>query len=66
MQRAARWDGACFYIVLGGRRRRDPEQDRALIRSLATAGATWWIEYVPPGERDEMRASIERGLLRVE
>jgi alkanesulfonate monooxygenase SsuD/methylene tetrahydromethanopterin reductase-like flavin-dependent oxidoreductase (luciferase family) len=60
---------APFDIALGGRHRGDDqEQERALIRSLAEAGATWWIEYVPPqiGGLDAIRASIERGPLRVD
>lgn len=37
-----------FDIALGGRSRDDDwEKDRALIRSLAEAGATWWIERGP-------------------
>jgi alkanesulfonate monooxygenase SsuD/methylene tetrahydromethanopterin reductase-like flavin-dependent oxidoreductase (luciferase family) len=58
-----------FDIALGGRpRSEDWERDRALIRSLAEAGATWWIEYLPPGMGglDAMRACIERGPLRIE
>ena len=58
-----------FDIVLGGRMRDDDwEKDRALIRSLAEAGATWWLEYLPPevGGLSEFRARVERGPLRVE
>ena len=58
-----------FDIALGGRpRSEDWERDRALIRSLAEAGATWWIEYLPPGMGglDAMRACIEGGPLRIE
>ena len=57
-----------FDIALGGRpRSEDWEKDRALIRSLAEAGATW-IEYLPPvtGGLDAMYAGIERGPLRIE
>ncbi|HLF28744.1 MAG TPA: hypothetical protein VJG32_20640 [Anaerolineae bacterium] len=32
----------------------------------AFAGATWWIEYLPPDEYQGMRACIERGPLRIE
>jgi alkanesulfonate monooxygenase SsuD/methylene tetrahydromethanopterin reductase-like flavin-dependent oxidoreductase (luciferase family) len=39
---------------------------RALIRALAEAGATWWVEYLPPAEDDEMRAGVERGPLQVD
>jgi len=56
-----------FDIALGGRRRgADWEKERKLIRSLAEAGATWWIEWVPPAELDVMRTCIERGPLRID
>jgi alkanesulfonate monooxygenase SsuD/methylene tetrahydromethanopterin reductase-like flavin-dependent oxidoreductase (luciferase family) len=60
---------ASFDIALGGGgRSEDWEQERALIRSLAEAGATWWIEYLPPwlGGLDEMRQCITRGPLRID
>ncbi|GCE31854.1 luciferase-like protein [Dictyobacter alpinus] len=56
-----------YEIKLGGRSRsEDWEKDRALMRSLAGAGVTWWVEYVPAGELTTMRASIERGPLHIE
>ncbi len=55
-----------FDIALGGRRRRNPKQDRAHIRSVAEAGATWWNEYIPPAKLEAMRKAIQRGPLRVE
>ena len=56
-----------YEIMLGGRKRADDwEQDRALIKSLAVAGITWWVEYVPAGELEAMRESVKRGPLRVE
>ncbi len=55
-----------FDLAPGGRARKDPDADRALIRSLAEAGATWWVEYVPAAERDVMVAGIERGPLRID
>jgi len=58
-----------FDIVLGGRPRHDDwDHDRALIRSLAEVGATWWVEYLPPGMGglDVMQSAIRRGPLRVE
>jgi alkanesulfonate monooxygenase SsuD/methylene tetrahydromethanopterin reductase-like flavin-dependent oxidoreductase (luciferase family) len=56
-----------FDIALGGRERGDDwERDRSTIRSLAGAGATWWIEYIPVGELEGMRASVKRGPLRVD
>jgi alkanesulfonate monooxygenase SsuD/methylene tetrahydromethanopterin reductase-like flavin-dependent oxidoreductase (luciferase family) len=59
---------APFDIALGGRQRADDwDKDRELIRSFGEAGATWWIEYVPPGVGGlaEARAHIDRGPLRV-
>jgi len=56
-----------YEIKLGGRSRSDDwEQDRALMRSLAEAGVTWWVEYVPADELEVMRASVLRGPLRIE
>ncbi len=62
----ARAGDGSFEIAVGGRRRR-PEWDaeRAHIRSVAQAGATWWTEYVPPDEIGKMRATIGRGPLRI-
>lgn len=60
---------APFDIVLGGRQRgANWEQERALINSLAQAGATWWIEYLPPelGALDVIRKAIARGPLRID
>lgn len=56
-----------FEIVVGGRKRgEDWEAERALIASLAEAGATWWIEYIPVGFGDlaDIRARISAGPLR--
>jgi hypothetical protein len=53
-------------VVGGGQRRAGWEQERALIRSLAEAGTTWWVEYVPPAELDVMRQAISRGPLRID
>lgn len=30
------------------------------------AGATWWQEWIPPGDFATMRADIARGQLRIE
>ena len=57
---------APFDIVVGGKPRdADWEKDRTLIRSLAEAGATWYVEYLPPNELEVMRTRIERGPLRI-
>ena len=56
-----------FDIVVGGRQRRaDWALERAHIRSVADAGATWWVEHIEPADFDAMRAAIERGPLRAE
>jgi len=56
-----------FDIAIGGRERgADWDQERAMIRSLADAGATWWLEGVEPADLDVMRASIKRGPLRID
>ncbi len=49
-----------FDIVLGGRSRGpDWEQERALIKSLAEAGATRWSEYIEPAMLNNMQACVE-------
>jgi alkanesulfonate monooxygenase SsuD/methylene tetrahydromethanopterin reductase-like flavin-dependent oxidoreductase (luciferase family) len=59
--------GRPYEIKLGGRSRsEDWEQDRALMKSLAEAGVTWWVEYVPASELETMRESVRRGPLRIE
>ncbi len=58
-----------FDIAIGGRERsNDWDKERTLIRSFADAGATWWIEYVPPrvGDRNAAIACIKRGPLRID
>lgn len=60
---------APFDIALGGRQRdANWEKERALIKSLAEAGATWWVEYMPPeiGGIDEVRQAIKQGPLRID
>ena len=55
-----------FDIAIGGRLRRDDwEQERDYIRSIAGAGATWWMEGCPLDELEVMRARIKRGPLRI-
>ena len=64
-----RGTGAAFDIALGGRQRyEDWDAERAFIKSLAEAGATWWVEYVPPeiGGPAEFRAAVQRGPLRID
>jgi len=56
-----------FDIAIGGRERSaDWDRERATIKSLADAGATWWLEGVEPADLDAMRASVKRGPLRID
>jgi len=55
-----------FAVCIGGvGRGSDWERERASIRSLAEAGATWWNEWVPPGDLERTREAISRGPLRI-
>ena len=59
-------DPGNFDIVVGGEERReDWEEERSVIHSLAEAGATWWLEWVPAAGFEEMRQAIAHGPLRV-
>jgi len=62
--RAAAGDRPFTIAVGGSGRREDWEAERDHIRAVAAAGADWWIEWVPPGDRDTMVAAVERGSLR--
>lgn len=54
-----------FDIAVGGvPRSADIDTAREHIKAIAEAGATWWKEWVPPGDRDTMRRSVDRGPLR--
>jgi alkanesulfonate monooxygenase SsuD/methylene tetrahydromethanopterin reductase-like flavin-dependent oxidoreductase (luciferase family) len=56
-----------FDIAIGGRERReDWDAERAFIQSIADAGATWWMEGLPPAELNLTRAWIQRGPLRID
>lgn len=51
---------APFKIALGGRRRGpDWNQERALIKELAEAGATRWLEYIEPDMLEDVQACIK-------
>jgi alkanesulfonate monooxygenase SsuD/methylene tetrahydromethanopterin reductase-like flavin-dependent oxidoreductase (luciferase family) len=53
-----------FDVVVGGRLRgADWDADRALIASLAEAGATWWNEWIEPADRKSMETAIAHGPL---
>lgn len=53
-----------YDVCVGGRPRRDG--DREWLSAVAEAGATWWAEYVPPGDPVDMRDRIRRGPLRID
>lgn len=60
---------ASFDIAVGGRRRRDDlDTERAHIRAVAEAGATWWNEYVTPalGGVAAMRERITGGPVSID
>lgn len=62
-----RGDSIRFDIVVGARERSpDWDQERSLIRSVAEAGATWWIEWVPANDPSVMRRAIEHGPLHID
>jgi alkanesulfonate monooxygenase SsuD/methylene tetrahydromethanopterin reductase-like flavin-dependent oxidoreductase (luciferase family) len=65
---ASQRDPAAPYdIAIGGRTRNpDWEQERDHIRSIAAAGATWWMEAIEPGDLDEVRTLIAGGPLRID
>jgi alkanesulfonate monooxygenase SsuD/methylene tetrahydromethanopterin reductase-like flavin-dependent oxidoreductase (luciferase family) len=53
-----------FDFVMGGRGRRpDEAAERAWLHEIEAAGATWWMEWVPPGPASEMRETVRRGPL---
>jgi hypothetical protein len=58
----------CGYaICLGGSERRsNTDDERAHIRSVAEAGATWWVEWVSPGEIETARQAVSRGPVRID
>jgi hypothetical protein len=53
----------CDLVAGGPRRSDDWERDRAHARACAEAGATWFSEWIPPGDQDTMRACVARGPL---
>jgi len=59
--------GRPYTIAVGGSGRADDwEAEREHIRAVAQAGADWWIEWVPPGDRETMLERVGRGPLRIE
>lgn len=56
-----------FDIVAGGPKRGpDPGRTRELIRQSAQAGATWFSEWIPPGDPATMHAVIAQGPTRID
>jgi len=56
-----------FDICVGGRARLpDWEQDRQHIRSVAEAGATWWMDFIEPTALEKTRQGILNGPLRID
>jgi alkanesulfonate monooxygenase SsuD/methylene tetrahydromethanopterin reductase-like flavin-dependent oxidoreductase (luciferase family) len=63
---AHRTSRGSFDIVAGGPARGpDPDRTRELIRQSAQAGATWFSEWIPPGDPATMRAIIAAGPVRI-
>lgn len=59
-------DSAPFDIVVGGEERReDWDAERSVIATLAEAGATWWLEWVPAASLEEMSRTVGRAPLRI-
>jgi len=60
-----RTESAPFDLVVGGdERRKDWEEERSVISSLAEAGANWWLEWLAASGVEEMRRAVVRGPLR--
>jgi alkanesulfonate monooxygenase SsuD/methylene tetrahydromethanopterin reductase-like flavin-dependent oxidoreductase (luciferase family) len=57
-------DRAWTIAVGGQRRREDWDEEREAIHAVRDAGADWWVEWVPPAERDAMKAAVARGPLQ--
>jgi alkanesulfonate monooxygenase SsuD/methylene tetrahydromethanopterin reductase-like flavin-dependent oxidoreductase (luciferase family) len=58
--------GRPYTIAVGGSGRRDDwEAERDHIRAVAEASADWWVEWVPPAERERMLGAVDRGPLRI-
>jgi alkanesulfonate monooxygenase SsuD/methylene tetrahydromethanopterin reductase-like flavin-dependent oxidoreductase (luciferase family) len=60
-------DAGPFDIVAGGQQRpADWYLQRTRIRSAAEAGATWWVEWLPPSDCEAMHTAIAHGPLRID
>jgi hypothetical protein len=56
-----------YDVAIGGRQRgADWDHERQYISSIAQAGATWWSEWVEPGDRQRTIDAVRRGPLRAD
>jgi alkanesulfonate monooxygenase SsuD/methylene tetrahydromethanopterin reductase-like flavin-dependent oxidoreductase (luciferase family) len=54
-----------YEFVMGGRERREDEDaERAHLRAMEAAGATWWMEWVARCTPEEAFLKVRRGPLR--
>ena len=53
------------FVMGGGRRGPDEAAERVRLREMAAAGATWWMEWMPPRPAGEMREAVRRGPVRI-
>ena len=57
-----RGPGSGFDICVGGRERDlDSNREREYLRELAQSGATWWQEWVRPGDAERVSEAVLRG-----
>lgn len=62
-----RGTAACYDICIGGTPRGDDrEKARDRVRAIASAGATWWQEWIAPTDSESTREAIRRGPLRID
>jgi alkanesulfonate monooxygenase SsuD/methylene tetrahydromethanopterin reductase-like flavin-dependent oxidoreductase (luciferase family) len=58
--------GPFDYVMGGGTRSREPTSQREHIRSMAAAGATWWMEYIEPCAIGDALETIRLGPVRID
>ena len=63
-QRRGSLDGYEF-VMGGGQRQADEGAERERLRSMALAGATWWMEWIAPCAPEDAFRKVRRGPLRV-
>jgi alkanesulfonate monooxygenase SsuD/methylene tetrahydromethanopterin reductase-like flavin-dependent oxidoreductase (luciferase family) len=60
-------DNPEFDIVVGGHERKENwDAERARRAEVAAAGATWWVEWIRPADRETMRRKVSAGPLLIE